>query len=270
VACRLCGKPLATAKDALPRGRRGASLRFDEFKRHALVGAGATPIELTKGERLTMGRTTDCDLPIPSQRVSRLHAEITWEGDVAILRDLGSENGTQVDGRAVREHRLADGEEISVGPYTCTYRCVDGRGSLGKLLEIDNSSGDTARLNGPALSGRLEEISLYVVLQALEFNEKTGTLELTGTGHEDGRLTLDHGVPVHASIGELTGERAVFSFLSHEQGEFRFTQEVDENLPSNLEGHTVTELLLNARERMDSRHTMPRRLADLGDLEDED
>jgi pSer/pThr/pTyr-binding forkhead associated (FHA) protein len=265
ITCRLCGKPLAASREALPRGRRGASTKLKRRKRHLLLRTGAPALGLERGTRMSFGRSPSCDLSIPSQRVSRMHAEITWDGDQPILRDLGSENGTLVNGRPIREHPLADRDELAIGPYLCTFRSVSGKGSLKEALTLADSKSDTQEMDLAALSGRLDSISLFEILKALEFNEKTGTLEIFETGHADGRLIIRAGVPIYAAIGDLSGERAVFSLLSHEDGSFRFTAEAEEVEP-NLD-QSISELLLDAQRKMDSRHTMPRRLADLGDLE---
>jgi hypothetical protein len=66
---------------------------------------------------VTMGRAKDCEIVLPEREVSRHHARI--ERDAAgnyILRDLGSRNGTSVNGQTVRglPYRLRDGDEIEL------------------------------------------------------------------------------------------------------------------------------------------------------------
>jgi hypothetical protein len=68
------------------------------------------------GERVTtLGRTSDCTVKLADPRASRHHAEIRSTGDGFLLADLGSTNGTSVNGVVVREHVLHDGDEIAVG-----------------------------------------------------------------------------------------------------------------------------------------------------------
>jgi serine phosphatase RsbU (regulator of sigma subunit)/pSer/pThr/pTyr-binding forkhead associated (FHA) protein len=64
---------------------------------------------------LSIGRRTAADLQIVSTDVSREHAEIARDGDVFILRDLGSRYGTYVNGEAVAERVLAPGDRIRLG-----------------------------------------------------------------------------------------------------------------------------------------------------------
>lgn len=68
-----------------------------------------------------LGRGTDVDIRIDDPGVSRHHAEITLGSDVS-LRDLGSTNGTLVNGRMVSSMVLSDGARIQLGTTTLTYR----------------------------------------------------------------------------------------------------------------------------------------------------
>jgi sigma-54 dependent transcriptional regulator, acetoin dehydrogenase operon transcriptional activator AcoR len=68
---------------------------------------------LQKG-RNVLGREAPADLVVPVEAVSRVHAEVVWERGY-VLRDLGSTNGTLVDGCRVREARLEHGQEVRVG-----------------------------------------------------------------------------------------------------------------------------------------------------------
>ncbi len=68
-----------------------------------------------------LGRGTDVDIRIDDPGVSRHHAEITLGSDVS-LRDLGSTNGTILNGRAIRHAVLMDGAKIQLGTTTLTYR----------------------------------------------------------------------------------------------------------------------------------------------------
>jgi hypothetical protein len=68
-----------------------------------------------------LGRGADVDIRIDDPGVSRHHAEITLGTDVTI-RDLGSTNGTVVNGRMVGTQILVDGARVQLGSTTLTYR----------------------------------------------------------------------------------------------------------------------------------------------------
>lgn len=80
-------------------------------------------VDLLPGETLVVGRGTDCDLPVSGERASRRHAQIQPEGGAHGVLDLGSTNGTRVNGNPIAGMRLlADGDVIDVGGSTLLYR----------------------------------------------------------------------------------------------------------------------------------------------------
>lgn len=72
-------------------------------------------------ETLTIGRLPDCEIPINDPNASRRHAQVRRDGDVVYLLDLGSTNGTKVNGSPVRQHRLEDGDVITIGTTTLRF-----------------------------------------------------------------------------------------------------------------------------------------------------
>jgi len=64
---------------------------------------------------VTVGRLPECDIVLADSNVSRRHAEVRRQGNGFVVVDLGSTNGTKVNGVGVRERRLADGDELRVG-----------------------------------------------------------------------------------------------------------------------------------------------------------
>jgi hypothetical protein len=69
-----------------------------------------------------LGRGTDCDLRLVDPGVSRHHAEIRVEDGDVVLVDLGSTNGTFVNGQPVRRMALADGTRVTLGRTTLVFR----------------------------------------------------------------------------------------------------------------------------------------------------
>lgn len=62
-----------------------------------------------------IGRANEADLRLPDTGVSRQHAEVTWDGEAAVLTDLHSTNGTTVNDMRVENWLLADGDVITIG-----------------------------------------------------------------------------------------------------------------------------------------------------------
>jgi pSer/pThr/pTyr-binding forkhead associated (FHA) protein len=76
--------------------------------------------ELSK-ERLTIGRKPENDIPIDNLAVSGKHALIITILDDSFLEDLGSTNGTYVNGKLVKKHALKDGDVIAIGKHELKY-----------------------------------------------------------------------------------------------------------------------------------------------------
>lgn len=66
-------------------------------------------------EPVTIGRLPDCDIVLDDRNVSRRHAEVRRIPNGFVAVDLDSTNGTRVNGSGVKERRLQDGDEITVG-----------------------------------------------------------------------------------------------------------------------------------------------------------
>jgi hypothetical protein len=62
-----------------------------------------------------IGRSRECDLRVTDGNASRRHAEIAQEGTVYVLVDLGSTNGTELNGRRITRQELSDGDRITIG-----------------------------------------------------------------------------------------------------------------------------------------------------------
>ncbi|MBA9002225.1 FhaA domain-containing protein [Thermomonospora cellulosilytica] len=69
-----------------------------------------------------LGRGTDCDLRLVDPGVSRHHAEIRVEGPEIVLVDLGSTNGSFVNGNPIRRVTLVDGARVTMGRTTLVFR----------------------------------------------------------------------------------------------------------------------------------------------------
>src|ERR671939_2094654 len=70
---------------------------------------------LGEGEELSVGRDSSNSIRLADSVLSRRHCVIRRAGDRVVLTDLESLNGTFVNSRPVREHVLADGDQIAVG-----------------------------------------------------------------------------------------------------------------------------------------------------------
>ncbi|HVF62587.1 MAG TPA: FHA domain-containing protein [Casimicrobiaceae bacterium] len=82
---------------------------------------GATREYLLERERVMIGRRADNDICLPFPAVSGEHAAVVTILDDSFLEDLGSTNGTLVNGKPITKHFLRDHDEIDIGRHTLTY-----------------------------------------------------------------------------------------------------------------------------------------------------
>jgi len=104
--------------DSLATGQFLVTSGFQEAPGGAAVGS----LYLEDGRRveigeqpLVIGRMPECDVPLSDPNVSRRHAEVRRQGTGFVAVDLGSTNGTRVNGATVKERLLNNGDEITVG-----------------------------------------------------------------------------------------------------------------------------------------------------------
>jgi transcriptional regulator of acetoin/glycerol metabolism len=69
------------------------------------------------GNRWVIGRGSHCDASLQRARVSRQHAEIVRKGPLLTIRDLGSTNGTNVNGRKIEHASIGSGDVVRVGEW---------------------------------------------------------------------------------------------------------------------------------------------------------
>lgn len=126
---------------------------------------GGAPFRLRlQGGSYGLGRAETNEIVLDDKEVSRRHARILIEGDVVVVKDLGSGNGTYVGGRSLKEGVVPLGGTIEILPFTikverpaqpdaaCWLDCVAGR-----------SEGQRFELVGEAMSiGRQEEQDIHI------------------------------------------------------------------------------------------------------------
>src|SRR5690606_1430832 len=84
-----------------------------EGRRHPLVKS-----------RTVIGRGSDADITIADTGTSRKHIEILWDGERGMVRDLGSTNGSTIDGRRFTEAPLTPDTAIRIGRTDVIFRVV--------------------------------------------------------------------------------------------------------------------------------------------------
>lgn len=92
----------------------------------AAVDVDGVRHELRRGTT-TVGRGSDCGIRITDSAASRKHLELIWDGAAGLARDLGSTNGSKINGERFREAALVSGTVISIGQTALRFHLVPGR-----------------------------------------------------------------------------------------------------------------------------------------------
>src|SRR5690606_33853978 len=162
-------------------------------------------------EAFVAGRSSEVDLILADDAVSRKHARFYQLRGLVWVRDLGSRNGTIVNGEPVKHHCLKAGDRIVLGANLCR---VESRPTL---EQAGPRAGEDRRrrmheASGRSMSGSIEQIPLMDVLQWLATSRKTGVLKVRSSyAHREGGLHLRDGRVVFAAIEgtEVSPEKAL-------------------------------------------------------------
>jgi pSer/pThr/pTyr-binding forkhead associated (FHA) protein len=90
-----------------------------------VIDQSAQRFELRVGSNV-VGRGSDADLQLLDQGVSRRHLDIQYDGRSATLYDLGSTNGTNVNGHDVGSSVLRHGDVVRIGHTRLVFQQADG------------------------------------------------------------------------------------------------------------------------------------------------
>ncbi len=231
-----------------PSHAQGFALKFISGK----YQGGEFPLRPDK--EVVIGRSSDLDMVLVEDMVSRKHAKISLSHGKVTLEDLGSTNGTFVNGEKVKQARLKEGDRILIGTsilklvvgVSSRTRDMDAR-QINEQLEEVAASKPTSGV----MSGRIEEVPVPDLLQLFATSKKNGMLSISGK-HE-GRIHLRQGKVVFAAIEgaeSLGARKAFFRIIAWEKGRFVLDQATQEEFPEELEGSTEA-LLMDGMRQLD-------------------
>lgn len=86
-----------------------------------MYGDGKEEVYTIEKEALHIGRSKENELVLPDYTASRRHAQLTRTADGYLLKDLGSHNGTYVNGTRITEHLLGHNDQIRIGSVTFVF-----------------------------------------------------------------------------------------------------------------------------------------------------
>ena len=142
--------------------------------------SGEQTVFLLSKEITTIGRKPNNDIHIENLSVSGKHARFITVGEDSFLEDLGSTNGTYVNGKLVKKHALLHGDNITLGKYQITYQFNPSSSGL------NSKQGLATKLTGVSLPqiplegslNKSEEESLTTNVAPSSVKDKEACLQL--------------------------------------------------------------------------------------------
>ena len=207
---------------------------------------------MVPNKEIVVGRSSDLDMVLVEEMVSRKHARIAYENDAVMIEDLGSTNGTFVNGEKIKRAQLKEGDRVLIGT------------SILKVIVMDGSSHDQGRPNlevvaaqrrtsSPrTMSGSIDEVPLPDLLQLFSTSKKSGAL-VVRTEEDIGRIFMQKGVIYYATINDLSDLppiKCIFRMLTWQKGLFDFDASDLREFPKPVDV-TVQEVLIESLRQLD-------------------
>jgi len=238
---------------------RAYALRFISGK----YQGGEYPLQDARD--LVIGRSSDLDMVLIEDMVSRKHAKITLQDGAITIADLGSTNGTFVNGEKVKKAQLKDGDRVLIGTsilkLVTVQRSAQPIDARAAQQQLERTAAAQELRGRSAVQGRLEEVPLVDLLQLLSTSKKTGAIVIQG--YRGGRVHLRNGRVVAAVIDAdptLPPKKALYRMVGWTQGGFEFVPQEGELPPMPNEIQESTEaLVMEAMQQQDelARGTLP-------------
>jgi pSer/pThr/pTyr-binding forkhead associated (FHA) protein len=211
---------------------------------------------LRPNREIIIGRSSDLDMVLVEDMVSRKHAKITTDEHSVSIQDLGSTNGTFVNGEKIRAVRLKEGDRILVGTSIIKLVTANNEAPVPSSSMSENEARSRLQVTAnrrpepKMMQGNIEEIPLPDLLQLLSTSRKSGVLVLRsewGTG----RLYLRKGQIYYANVDEsfdVSPRKAVFRMLTWDKGLFELEPPDDRQVMEELQDSTEGLLMEGMRQ----------------------
>src|SRR5689334_1220070 len=225
--------------------RRPLALRFISGK----YQGGEFP--MVPNKEIVVGRSSDLDMVLVEEMVSRKHARIAYENDAIVIEDLGSTNGTFVNGEKIKRATLKEGDRVLIGTSILKVIVVEGPPSEQGRPNLEVVAAQR-RTSPRTMSGSIDEVPLPDLLQLFATSKKSGTL-VVRTEEDVGRIYLKKGVIYYATINDLDDLppiKCIFRMLTWQKGLFDFDPSETKEFTKPVDV-TVQEVLMESLRQLD-------------------
>ncbi len=215
---------------------------------------GEFPLKVDK--QIVIGRSSELDMVLVEDMVSRKHAKISFSDGKITIEDLGSTNGTFVNGEKIKQARLKEGDRILIG--TSILKLVLQGADAEELDEtavkqkLEAAAANAAKATKTSsMTGKIEEIPLPDLLQLFHTSKKNGVLVVTN--EHEGKIYLRQGRVYYAVIDDnhnLGPQKSFNRIVTWEQGDFELRPADPQEFMVELDSSTEA-LLMDALRQLD-------------------
>jgi pSer/pThr/pTyr-binding forkhead associated (FHA) protein len=258
-------------QDPAPKAPTGATQRpARTFVLRFISGkyqGGEFPIVPDK--QIVVGRSSDLDMVLVEDMVSRKHARIAMQQDQIWIEDLGSTNGTFVNGEKIKRARLKEGDRVLIG--TSILKVIAGdatspaaRDEAQVKQNLENVAAARRTSQARTMSGSIEEVPLPDLLQLFGTSKKSGVL-VVRTEDDVGKIFMRKGLIYFVQINDLDDVpplKSMYRLLSWQKGLFDLDPP-DEREFANEINVSVQEVLMEGLRQMDEFNNIRDQLPDL-------
>ena len=232
------------------RPGRSYVLRFISGK----YQGGEFPIVPDK--QIVVGRSSDLDMVLVEDMVSRKHARIAMQQDQIWIEDLGSTNGTFVNGEKIKRARLKEGDRVLIG--TSILKVIAGDAAAGQRNEtevkqqLENVAAARRTSQARTMSGSIEEVPLPDLLQLFGTSKKSGVL-VVRTDDDVGKIFMRKGMIYYVVINDLDDVppmKSIYRMLTWAKGLFDLDPPDEREFPNEINA-SVQEILMEGLRQMD-------------------
>jgi hypothetical protein len=202
---------------------------------------------------IVIGRSSDLDMVLVEDMVSRRHAKFIMSAGELYLQDLGSTNGSFVNGEKVTRTKLNEGDRILIGTSIIKVVLTNAETSLEEAkADLQNMAAGKRTSQVRTMTGSIAEVPLPDLLQLFGASKKSGVLVVT-TDSDAGRIYLDRGQVAYAVVEGSEGMPPIKAFcriMTWTEGTFDMEPPVEMEFPEPI-GMSTEGLLMEAMRQLD-------------------
>ena len=230
---------------------------------------GEFPLRMNR--EIIIGRSSDLDMVLVEDMVSRRHAKISSSDADVFIQDMGSTNGTFVNGEKIAGRALLhEGDRILVGTSIIKVVAVDATATATSEAEARRkleagAQQRSSATQGRPMSGVIEEIPLPDLLQLLSTSRKSGVLSVNN-GVSIGKIYLRKGALYFSTINDdfaVSPQKCIYRMLTWETGTFELEPGGEMQVMNEVQESTEG-LLMEGVRQLDEFRNLQRQLPPLG------